>query len=197
MGKIYFLKHAYPTLVAKTPPEKWELGIEGEVSAKIAAEHFLDQKVEYIFTSDEPKAKDTALIVASNLKMQINVVPGLGEINIAPREILSNDEHRNQNLSAFKSPKERVLGAESAEEALERFTTAMDKILAATNPSDNLLIVAHGMVISLYLGQGNFADSAEVWPKLDCLSCVEIDRLDFPVSKKIKSIVHLREKYRQ
>jgi broad specificity phosphatase PhoE len=52
----------------------------------------------------------------------------------------------------FRRPKERVLGRESAAEALRRFESAVDSVLREY-PEGNVAVVSHGTVLALMLAQ--------------------------------------------
>jgi broad specificity phosphatase PhoE len=84
-------------------------------------------------------------------------------------------EHEGLNARIFTEFDQRVLGRESAREAKERFTAAMLRELQGTD-EENLVVVAHGTVISLFVSAHNSVDSFELWKRLQCPSFVVLER---------------------
>ena len=74
----------------------------------------------------------------------------------------------------FEHPAERVFGRESADEACDRFSNAINEINAAGQPSC-CAVVAHGTVISLWLARHCGADGFAVWRSLGLPSAVVVD----------------------
>jgi broad specificity phosphatase PhoE len=78
------------------------------------------------------------------------------------------------NGSIFAHPDRRVLGIESANDALRRFSSAVAEELARSE-ARNLVIVTHGTVISLFVAAHNSVDGFELWKKLQCPSLVVLE----------------------
>lgn len=69
----------------------------------------------------------------------------------------------------FDQPTQRSIGKESANEALDRFSAAILRIVGA-HPGENLGVIAHGTVISLFAAhQNNEIAPFAVWEALNPL----------------------------
>ncbi len=65
----------------------------------------------------------------------------------------------------FARPVELVFGDETAIEAKNRFSGAVESVLAA-NPQENIAIVTHGTVLSLYAAQFAGQEPISFWCNL-------------------------------
>ncbi len=68
-----------------------------------------------------------------------------------------------------------MLGHETAAQAGDRFTRAIDAVLAAY-PDDTVAVVAHGAVLSLYLAQVVGIDPYPFWQRLGLPAFVVLAR---------------------
>ncbi|MGH6986853.1 MAG: histidine phosphatase family protein [Caulobacteraceae bacterium] len=78
----------------------------------------------------------------------------------------------------FDRPDERVIGAETAAEALQRFEQAVRSI-AAEAPEETIAIVTHGTVLTLLIAKHNRVSPWTFWASLGLPSCVLIDASSF------------------
>ncbi len=73
----------------------------------------------------------------------------------------------------FAQPDSAVFGSESASAALTRFTAAVGRI--TSDEPDDVVIVSHGTVISLYVGARADVSAAELWATLGFPSYVTLE----------------------
>ena len=125
-----------------------------------------------IVSSEERKAVETAEAVAKRLRIDTHVSPNLDEHRRpfvpAPAEFERLMEH------FFAEPHDRVFGEESADEALARFTTAVNAVLDS-EPERNVGIVTHGTVLALYAAPIFGIGTAALWKRLQMPSFLVID----------------------
>lgn len=167
--QIVLVKHAQPVLDDLEPAREWLLGGEGEAQSSRLAASLRRFAPFHLVSSAEPKAFRTCEIVASQLGIAMTPVEGLREIDRPVLPIVSVEEHQRWNAQIFRQFEERVVGAESAREALDRFSAAVLEELRQAGEG-NLVVVAHGAVISLFVAAHNDVDAFELWKKLRCPS---------------------------
>lgn len=182
-GSIILVKHAMPELDPNLPPSKWQLGEKGLKQAKRFAEFVRDNlDVDpVIFSSEEPKAKETAKVISEVLGLTLKTNPLLAEIDRPALPLVDEEEHEKMNEPIFKNPSEPILGNESAEAALSRFESALKEI-TKDELEDERIIVTHGTVMSLFLEKYNEdIDGFDIWKKLSCPSYAVVNLEDYSV----------------
>jgi broad specificity phosphatase PhoE len=118
--------------------------------------------------SSEPKAVATAEIVAAQLGIPYRVVDGLEEIDRVPNPIVTREEHERLNAALFADRASAVVGIESANAALARFSAAIQRTIDAGAAGQTLVVISHGTVISLFIEQRTGRDAFETWRTLQC-----------------------------
>lgn len=191
-GKLVLVKHARPVLDPARPARDWTLGPDGEVQAAAVAKRLGEFLPFDLVASPEPKASRTAAIVAGMFGLTPRVVAGLHEFDRPVLPIMPADEHLRLNARLFREPNRPVLGTESAKVALARFSAALLPEIQARR-SDNLVVVAHGTVISLFVGAHNAIDAFAFWRTLDCGG---IAVLDLPSLRLLPTIAAARKEGR-
>ncbi len=174
-----------PVLEPSRAPAEWKLGEQGQRQAFSLIEKLKPYLPFSLYASTESKAHETAAIVAAGLTLDCMLVPGLEEIDRRPLPIMSPAEHRQLNQGIFAERDLPVLGTESANQALERFSVAIAQHIADTLTQENCVVVSHGTVISLFVEKHNPVDGFELWCKLNCTSCVVLLMPGFRFQKLI------------
>lgn len=128
------------------------LNENGRAQAKSLAEQLKDQTFAAIYSSDLMRARDTAETVANHLGLPVQIEPRLREINQGEWEgVLVEDikaryaeiwSQRTEDPASVRPP-----GGETVGEVAERVYAALDDI-ARRHPSENVLIVSHGLAIA-------------------------------------------------
>ena len=155
-------------LEPQVPPREWVLAAEGEAQSRHLAQRLRAFIPLRLVSSPEPKAIRTAEIVAGELGILLDVVPGLEEFDRPAHPIVSRIEHERLNAPIFRERSSRVLGRESADLALARFSDAVRRLRADTPGEHALVVVSHGTVISLFVEQLTGRDAFETWRALEC-----------------------------
>jgi broad specificity phosphatase PhoE len=116
-------------------------------------------------SSGEPKAVETAEIAAGCLGIGCSVYPGLHEHDRTGVPFLSGEEFAQASRRFFENPDRLVWGNETAEEAGDRFESAVRSGLDERE-EEVVAVVAHGTVISLLVTRHNDIDAFGFWQRL-------------------------------
>ena len=171
---LILVKHSLPEVVESIPSREWRLSEEGRVLAKELVGRLMSYQPDVIVSSVEPKALETASILAKDLGLEVQVMDGLHEHDRSKSPYYSKDEFQNLVREFFAKPNELIFGNETADAALGRFREAVD--FAVNSYSDkNIVIVAHGTVISLYVSWLTGSDGYGLWQELGLPSFVVLD----------------------
>lgn len=161
MRKLLLIKHAPPEVIPGVPTEKWTLGEKGRAACVPLADALASYEPTVIISSEEPKAAETARLVAERLRISWRTAPGLHEHDRSNVPHLRTGEFISMMELFFRRPNELVLGRESADEARARFDMAVQRVLSE-NPDGNVAIVSHGTVIAMLLDQAE-RDPFQTW----------------------------------
>ncbi len=171
---LILVKHSSPEIVEGVPAREWHLSDEGRVRAYELAEKIILYQPEILVSSVEPKARETASILAENLGLEFHVIDGLHEHDRSRSPYYSKDEFQNLVREFFARPTELVFGSETADAALLRFRQAVD-IIMNSHHEQNIIAVSHGTVISLYVSWLTGCDGYNLWKELELPSFVTLD----------------------
>jgi broad specificity phosphatase PhoE len=184
MTKLILIKHASPFVIPGTPPEKWRLSDKGRDACAPLAEALRPHAPAVIVTSDEPKAKETAQLVADALKIPLEIDRHLREHDRSNVPHMRSAEFISHVELMFRKPAECVLGSESADEAFERFDAAV-RAAIDKHPGGNVAVVSHGTVIALFIARHADHNPFEWWRKLGLPSFVTMTLPDFKLGEVI------------
>lgn len=171
---LILVKHSLPEIMEDIPAREWHLSEEGRVCASELAGKLMLHQPEIIVSSVEPKARETANILAENFELEFQTIEGLHEHDRSQSPHYSKDEFQNLVGEFFTRPAELVFGGETANEALTRFRQAADVVLNS-DLDKNIVVVAHGTVISLYVSWLTGCDGYKLWKELGLPSFVVLD----------------------
>jgi broad specificity phosphatase PhoE len=178
------IKHSLPEIQEGVPASQWHLSVQGRERAHRLAPQLADYGLGRIFSSHEPKAAETAEILATDLKLPWQTIPNLHE-HVRPVSTNFSQAAFEADVAAlFARPNELVFGSETADQAHERFRQAVEGIVEV-NSGENIAIVAHGTVISLFVSRACGMEPFPLWESLGLPSCVIIDQGTGEVIDKI------------
>ena len=172
MAQLVLIKHAAVLVDAALPPKQWALSDEGRRLCRPLATALRMHDLGLLVSSEEPKAVETAQIVARRLRIETRTAPALDEHRRPFVDPPAEFERLMQRF--FAEPTQRVFGEESADEALTRFTAAIDAVLAS-EPERTVGIVAHSTVIALYAAPMFGVGAGALWQRLQQPSFVVLD----------------------
>ncbi|MEA2708909.1 MAG: hypothetical protein QOF78_1510 [Phycisphaerales bacterium] len=165
MRKLILIKHASPLVIPGTPSEKWNLSDKGRESCGPLAEAIREHEPQRIVSSEEPKARETAEILGEKLGVPVEIAPGLHEHDRSNVPHMRTGEFISHMELFFRRPMERVLGRESAVQALDRFESAVNAVLEK-HPAGNIAIVSHGTVIALLAAEHADRYGFDLWREM-------------------------------
>jgi broad specificity phosphatase PhoE len=158
--KLILVKHAPPEVVPEVPSENWTLSEKGRALCAPLADQLAAHAPAVIVSSEEPKAAETARLVAERLGVPWRTAPGLHEHDRSNVPHMRSGEFISAIELFFRRPGELVLGRETANQARDRFESAVQEVVDVQDDG-NIAVVSHGTVIALMLegrdARGGFA----------------------------------------
>jgi len=187
MRKLILIKHASPLVIPGKPSGEWKLSEKGRESCGPLAEVVRAFEPAVMVTSEEPKARETGEIIAAKLGVPTETAADLHEHDRSNVPHMRSGEFISHMELLFRRPDERVLGRESADEALTRFEDAVDGVLEK-HPAGNVAIVSHGTVIALFVAEYGGGKGFELWRQLGLPSVVVMSIPEMRVEKVVERI---------
>ena len=174
MQTLILVKHSLPEIVENVPASEWKLSAEGRLRCKNLAERLAKYRPEQVVSSVEPKARETAEILAGELGLAANEFEGLHEHDRNNVGYLSSDKFQETVREFFARPDVLVFGNETAKQAYIRFRKAIHSILSQS-PNKTIVVVAHGTVISLFVSRYIGISDFSLWNEFGLPSFVVLD----------------------
>ena len=184
---LILVKHSLPEILEDVPAREWHLSEEGRERVRKLAEKLLRYQPEVIVSSVEPKARETAAILAENLGLEFFEVENLHEHDRNGVPYHAKAVFQILVREFFDKPNELIFGNETANEALARFRQAVDSVWSSYTDKA-IIIVAHGTVISLYVAWLTGCDGYSLWNELGLPSFVVLD-IQSKTLTKIENLV--------
>ena len=171
---LILVKHSLPGIVENVPAREWKLSEEGKVRARTLAERISQYQPAVIVSSIEPKAQETAEIIARAYNLTMEIVKGLHEHDRSKSQYLSKGDFQASVRKFFENPTALVFGSETADECHRRFEHAVRSVLKHYSDK-TIVIVAHGTVISLFVSRLTGNSDLILWNELGLPSFVVLD----------------------
>ena len=165
MRKLIIVRHSVSQLDAKIPPGKWKLTDEGRKLCHPLAQKIFPHNPDVIITSSERKAQETGVIIANLLNLPYKIGNNLHELVRESGKLLSKKIFEEHVSNLFSNPDQHIYGIETANEALIRFSSAVDDLMKSI-PEKTPAIITHGMCMSLYYGEISGKNSYQFWKNL-------------------------------
>jgi len=172
--QLILVKHSLPAINKDQPAREWLLSEEGRARAARLAERLIHDQPDILATSPEPKAKETAEILAGRLGLPIQVLDDLHEHERGSVPYFSKPEFESAIHEFFEKPETLVLGSETADQAHERFSKAVHSLLSL-NERSRIAIVSHGTVISLFVSRITGRSGFQIWTELGLPGFIILD----------------------
>lgn len=186
-GVLILVKHSLPEISPELPRREWHLSYDGRIRCGRLAERLGPYGPRRIVSSPEPKALETAQLVAASLGSGVvETVEALHEHD--DRDVPFSDEatFRAAVRQFFARPSEPVYGPESADAAHARFAAAVEALTAAA--AEPVVLIAHGRVISLFVSRAAAVDGYELWSRLGLPSFVVLDLPRYELVEVVGSV---------
>jgi len=171
---LILVRHSLPEVVGNLPAREWRLSELGKARVVRLADQLTLYQPEVIFSSAEPKAKETAEIIASIHKVPYHVAEDLHEHDRSNIPFLAYDKFQDSIHEFFEKPNELVFGRETADQAHARFYRSVHSILNE-HASKTVAIVTHGTVLSLFVSRLTGSSYFEIWNMLGLPSFIVMD----------------------
>lgn len=188
LRNLIFVKHSLPLIEPEKSAEQWRLSKAGRLRCQPLAEKLAKYQPTVVASSLEPKALETARLVAHYLNLPHKGFAGLQELDRSNVPLLESVERYRDAVEAiFENQEELVFGQETAVQAGMRFARALDKVIE-DSPTGTPVIVSHGIVITLFLNQFERMRPFAFWRRLGMPSYVVLDMLRYRVTEVLDLI---------
>ena len=188
MPQLVLVKHSISDHNPYQTAADWPLTAEGLRRCQPLATHLAPYQAKRLYCSPMPKALQTAKRVALELDdMPVSVCQLLAEHSRqsnAPYGTLADFNARMKRL--FGDPNELAFGDETANQAKQRFQRGIESILEGANHAENIVVISHGTVMTLFAAQYNTIDAYDLWRRLKMPSVIVLDMPDFRILKVIE-----------
>jgi broad specificity phosphatase PhoE len=189
MRRLILIKHARPQVDPKVPSELWTLGDEGRAGATRLAERLRGYSFAQLVTSREPKAVETARVIGEVLGRPVVEANDLFEHDRSTVPHMDSREFISMVALFFKQPDELVLGEETADEAYERFASAVDDVVAAADPAaGDVAIVTHGTVLALFAERRAKQEPFGLWRRMGLPSFMVLEMPSWRVAEVVERV---------
>ena len=162
MRKLILVRHSLPVITGDQTASLWQLSDEGRRRCERLAELLAVHRPSAIVTSTEPKAIETGQLIGERLGIPTEAAPNLHEHERPGTDLDTLERFQAKVARLLEHPSEWVFGAETGDEARERFATAVEDALKQ-HPAGNLAIVSHGTVMTLFLAHAVGINPVPFW----------------------------------
>jgi broad specificity phosphatase PhoE len=189
IAKPFFalVRHSLTQIDPTRPAKQWQLSDEGRRRCITLAQELLPYKPDLVVTSVESKAMETGRILASELGLPYKTAPGLHEHERSKTGWTGIEQFHIIIADFFAQPEVLVFGDETAKEAKQRFSQAVQNVLAA-HPKDNVAIVSHGTVITLLVAELLNEEPFPFWERLGLPAFLVFSRRDRRLLAQVNTI---------
>ena len=104
-------------------------------------------------------------MLAQELRLEVDIDKELAEHARNATSFLPQAEFQEKIAQMFANPNKLVFGEEAADEALERFSRALERACLNAGGND-FLVVTHGTVLSIYVSRRLGIDVLSLWRSL-------------------------------
>ena len=176
-----------PEVDAEAPASAWVLGETGRHRAALLAEGLIRLCPGVVWSSREPKAVETAEIVADSLGVPVRVAEGLEEHHRSGAPFFPTQrEFESAVERMFREPDELVFGSETGTEALGRFSAAVNGIIEGGE--SDAVVVTHGTVMALYVAKVARVEPMGFWRRLGLPSFVVLTLPEMRVIEVVEGV---------
>ena len=171
MRRLTLVRHSTPEIQPEKPASAWRLSALGRERSELLASRLQDLSPGVVWSSREPKAVETAQIVAASFGVPVQVADGLEEHHRDNVPFFPTaDDFESAVERFFDNPGRLVLGSETADQARNRMSAAIDNIVESDQQDS--IVVTHGTVMTLYVASIADVDPMCFWRRLGLPSYV-------------------------
>ncbi len=147
------------------PSSRWHLSEAGRLRCHSLAKKIAEYHPDIIVASTEPKACETAEIVADVLGATYETVEGLHEHRRDNVGWLDRRDFERGIAELFAKPDHIVFGQETATQAHDRFAATINRLLERHVGKD-IVVVTHGTVLTLFVSRALGLEPLFFWKQL-------------------------------
>ena len=187
-SRLVLVRHSNPEIEPDQPASEWRLNEVGRRRAELLADRLRG------FSPDTGLVKQRAQgwsrpreIVAAAFGVPVRTADGLEEHHRRGVPYFpTRDEFESAVEQLFCSPDRLVLGTETAEQALSRFTAAIDDVIDAGQT--DTVVVTHGTVMALYAASVAGVRPMGFWRRLRLRSFVVLTLPDMQIASIVENV---------
>ena len=187
MRRLILVRHSLPVISGEQPASHWQLSEEGRRRCAKLASLLAHHHPTVIVTSTEPKAIETGQIAGEQLGIPVEAATNLHEHERPGTDLDTLEQFQAKVARLLDYPREQVFGAETGDEARERFAAAVDNALKR-HPAGNVAIVSHGTVMTLFLASVAGIDPVPFWKGLGLPAFVVLSHPELVLLEVIASV---------
>jgi len=184
---LILVKHALPAIIPTVPARQWHLSEVGHTQGALLADYLALYAPAALVSSEEPKAFETAQLVAHSMHAGVQVVEDLHEHDRSTTLWLGPEAFARAVAAFFHRPAELVMGCETAHQASQRFGRAMDAVLSQ-HAEQNVIVFTHGTVLSLFVAHVTGLEPLTLWQRLGLPSFVVLTLPQLELVKVVEQI---------
>jgi broad specificity phosphatase PhoE len=188
MRRLIFVRHSLPEIDPSLPAREWHLSEAGRQLCRPLAQELVAFSPDVIVTSVELKAIETGQLVAQMLNKPVAIEPGLHEHEREKGAFTTRARFETQVARLFAEPRKLVFGNETADEAHTRFTRAVAKVLKK-HSGQNIVVVTHGTVLTLYVSRAVGLDPYPFWKRLGLPAFVVVSLPDLDLVTVVENVI--------
>lgn len=187
MPNLILVRHSAVAINPTISHKEWQLSPHGKALSVVLAQRLFALKPNIIVTSKELKAVETAEIIADALNIPVHPMDDLHEHDRSNMGFLAPDDFHAGVAAFFAKPNSLVFGNETAEQVYQRYNWQIAELLL-TYPNQNVIVVSHGTVMSLFIARNANLDPFAVWQRLQTPSYAVLSLPDFRLTEIIESV---------
>ena len=187
LRRLVLVRHSNPEIEPDKPASEWRLDEAGRRCSELLADRLRGFSPDTVWSSREPKAVETAEIVAAAFGVPVRTADGLEEHHRRGVPYFpTNDEFESAVERLFCKRDQLVFGTETAEQTLSRFTVAVDDVIEAGQK--DTVVVTHGTVMTLYVASVAGVRPMGFWRRLGLPSFVVLTLPDMHIESIVESV---------
>ena len=186
---LVFIRHSQTQPEPGVAAREWQLTAEGRQRCIHLAAQLAAFNLDLIVTSTEQKAIETGQLAAQKLGIPCQVADDLHEHkrDTAPY-YKTTTEFEEAVHALLNKPTELVFGEETGWQACARFKKAVECIMQS-NPHENIGIVTHGTVLSLFVSHWIGEEIFTFWQSLGMPAIVAFSHPSMELLALVNEIV--------
>jgi broad specificity phosphatase PhoE len=187
MDSLLLIRHSLPDIKPEIPASEWMLSPVGRERCNSLTGLLKSYTPMKVVTSTEMKAFQTGAILAKSLDMPVSTFENLHEHKRDPNDYEDQVGFEQCMSEFFSHPNELIFGNETAQQALERFSGALESVMSLY-PDGNIAVVTHGTVLALWSARLTGEEPYSFWKKLGMPALLVFSR---PELKLLELINHV------